>query len=85
MISVVNGYLCYSSCDVAKAKQGNNPSTPPGAPPGESSKSDKSSGFVGQPATILDGALKELSTSSVIATNNSSSTGSQLPSVNLLV
>ncbi len=70
MISVVNGYVCNSSCDVAKAKQGKDPNTPPGAP-ADASKTNKTSGFAGQPATILDGALKD----SVITNAVTASTG----------
>jgi hypothetical protein len=46
MISVVNGYVCSSSCDVETAKD---PTAPPGAPSGKSSKTDKTSGFDKQP------------------------------------
>ncbi len=56
-VSVVNGYVCFSSCDAAKAKQGKDPNAPPGA---EFDPSKTKSGFAGQPATILDGALKDL-------------------------
>ena len=57
MITVVNGYVCTSSCEVATAKQGKDPSAPPGQLPGVDDK--KKSGLAGQPATILDGALKD--------------------------
>lgn len=60
MISIVNGYVCTSSCDEAKAKHGKDPSAPVGSPPGASGKDDKKSAFAGQPASILDGALKDL-------------------------
>ena len=33
MVAVVNGYVCFSSCDAAKAKQGKDPNAPPGAHP----------------------------------------------------
>ena len=56
MISIVNGYVCTTSCEVASAKQGKDPSAPPGSPPGVSGK-NKSSAFAGQPATIFGGAL----------------------------
>jgi hypothetical protein len=59
MISVVNGYVCTSSCEAASAKQGKDPHAPPGTPPGTSNKTDKSSGLDGQPATVLGGALKD--------------------------
>jgi hypothetical protein len=57
MISVVNGYVCTSSCEAASAKQGKDPHAPPGTPPGPSEKS----GIDGQPATVLGGALKGVS------------------------
>jgi len=56
-ISVVNGYVCTSGCDAAKAKQGIDPNAPPGTPPGVDSKKSE---FAGQPATVLGGALKDL-------------------------
>jgi hypothetical protein len=56
MISIVNGYVCTTSCEVASAKQGKDPSAPPGSPPGVSGK-NRSSGFADQPASILGGAL----------------------------
>jgi hypothetical protein len=55
-VSVVNGYVCTSGCDVAKAKQGHDPNALPGAPPSR----PNAAGLDAQPATILDGALKEL-------------------------
>ena len=87
MISVVNGYVCSSSCDVEAAKKGKDPNAPPGAPPGSSSKIDKTSGFDKQPVTVLDGVLTGSSTSCAItvAANIEHSTGSQPPLVNLLV
>ena len=84
MISVVNGYVCNSSCDAAKAKQGKDPNAPPGTPPGAS---DKTSGFAGQPATILDGVLKVSLTSGAVtaAANASDSNTARSSTVNLLV
>ena len=71
MISVVNGYVCTSSCEAASAKQGKDPS----APPGVSSKDDKTSTFAGQPATLLDGSLKNSGgTNAVTATSNTQPT-----------
>jgi hypothetical protein len=87
MISVVNGYVCSSSCDVETAKKGKDPNAPPGAPPGSSSKIDKTSDFDKQPVTVLGGVLADSLTSSVvtIAANTGHSSGSQPPLVNLLV
>ncbi len=64
MITVVNGYVCTSSCDAASARAGKDPNAPPGTPPGQSgkadNKTDKKSGLDGQPATVLGGALQDL-------------------------
>jgi hypothetical protein len=86
MISVVNGYICTSSCDVANAKQGKDPNTPPGAPAGVS-KTSKTSGFAGQPATILDGALKDSVTTNVVTASSGvvASSAASPSTVNLLV
>lgn len=58
MVAVVNGYVCFTTCDADKAKKGENPLAPPGTSADEDSK--KKNGLNGRPATILDGALKEL-------------------------
>jgi hypothetical protein len=57
MITVVNGYVCITSCDAASARAGKDPNAPPGTPPGQSGKT---SGIDRQPATVLGGALKNL-------------------------
>jgi hypothetical protein len=53
-ITVFNGYACTSGCDEAKAKRGKDPNAPAGTPPGADGKA---SGFAGQPATVIGGAL----------------------------
>lgn len=92
MVSVVNGYICFNSCDEATARQGKDPQAPPGSPPGTSSK-DKTSGLDKQPATVLDGVLKDLakaagdvSASGANSTGDSGSNGADnpSPSVNIL-
>jgi hypothetical protein len=87
MISVVNGFVCSSSCDVEKAKQGKDPNAPPGTPPGTSGTENKTTGFDNQPATVLDGALKDpLTVNAVTASDGSQAPGGvQQASVNLLV
>lgn len=64
-ITIVNGYVCTSCCDEAKAKQGKDPNAPPGTPPGADSK-DKASGNANQPATVLGGILKDLATANAV-------------------
>ena len=57
MVAVVNGYVCFTSCDAEKAKQGKDPLALTGASQDDGKKKH---GLNGQPATILDGALKNL-------------------------
>ena len=82
MISVVNGYVCTSSCEAASAKQGKDPSAPPGAAQG-SSEPKKTPSFASQPATVLSGALKDAANVVAAASNSTPSSGSQA-SVNFL-
>ena len=56
MVAVVNGYVCFTTCDAKKAKQGEDPLALTGASPDRKKKH----GLDGQPATVLDGALKNL-------------------------
>jgi hypothetical protein len=67
MVSVINGYVCFSSCDEAKAKRGTDPNVAPGTPPNVSDPKKKSA-FAGQATVILDGVLK-------VPTNGTSSFG----------
>ncbi len=57
MVSVVNGYICYSSCDVAKAEQNKNPRTPPGDMSDATKSDSKTATPADQPATTRSGAL----------------------------
>jgi len=54
MVSIVNGYMCYSSCQTAAARAGKDPHAPPGVPPGQSDHKDKANGLAGQQPAILD-------------------------------
>jgi len=57
--SIVNGYFCSSSCDVSKAKKGENPhpSTDPGNVDAERNGERSSSGRAEEPAVLLGGSL----------------------------
>jgi hypothetical protein len=58
-ISVVNGYVCYSSCDASKAKKGQDPHPSTGlAKDVEEDGSSSSLGRTDQPAVVFDGALR---------------------------
>jgi hypothetical protein len=86
-ITIVNGYVCTSCCDEAKAKQGKDPNAPPGTPPGDDSK-DKASGLASQPATVLGGILKDLATANAVTPASAAApanTDGRPASVNLLV
>ena len=55
-VSIINGYVCYSGCDAAKARTGQNPhpktdSSQPGAP------TSPTAGGVQNPAVVFAGAL----------------------------
>ena len=89
MISVVNGYVCTSSCDAASARAGKEPNAPPGTPPGQSgktdNKADKTSGLDDQPATVLGGALKDLAAANTVtAANGAASSGANQPAIDRL-
>ena len=85
MFSVVNGFVCFSSCDEAKAKQGKDPHPSDATLSGDPNPAKKSA-FDGQPAAILDGALKELATAGgpVGTANGPVATVPLQPSVNIL-
>jgi hypothetical protein len=85
MITVVNGYICYCSCDVAKAEQNKNPRTPPGDLPDSSNSSNQTPTPLDQPATVLSGVLANLSQSSTDAANTVDSTNPRRHSLNVLV
>jgi hypothetical protein len=84
MVSVVNGYVCFSSCDEAKAKRGNDPNVVSGKPP-DVSDPKKKSAFAGRPTVILGGVLKGLANgaSSPGASDMAGDTNQQ-PSLNIL-
>lgn len=90
-ISIVNGYFCANSCDVAKAKKGENPhpstdprNSEPGGPDGRSGgpRAD-------QPAVTFGGALSSLnSTAPTPAVPNSQTTAARSngsPALDMLV
>jgi len=54
-ITIVNGFVCTSGCDEARARQNIDPNAPPGTPPGEERAP---SGLDTRPATLLDGRLR---------------------------
>jgi len=62
MVAIVNGYVCFSTCDAKSAQQGRDPNAPPGSPPGTKAQKpgDPVSSYDGQPATTFGGALADL-------------------------
>jgi hypothetical protein len=83
VISVVNGYVCTSSCEAASARAGKDPNAPSGTPPGQSDKTDKTSALDGQPATALGGTLKDIAAANA-GTPSGGTTPPQKPVLNLL-
>ena len=57
-ISVVNGYLCTSACDAAKARTGQDPHPRSSADPTQSAASDPTR----SPAVVFGGALVDRNT-----------------------
>lgn len=87
MILVVNGYICCSSCDAAKAKQGKDPNAAPGALPGDNSR-DKASGLASQAAIVLGGYPQDLALANAVTPASAAApvaTDHRPESVNLLV
>jgi hypothetical protein len=68
MVAIVNGYVCFSTCDAKAAQQGRDPNAPPGSPPGTKARNpaDPVSSLDGQPATTFGGALADLLTSNAV-------------------
>jgi hypothetical protein len=78
-ISIVNGFVCTSSCDVAKAKKGEDPHPATGAEKIAKEKEEKASDPLraGDPAVVFGGALARLSaTAAVQPTDAARATGS---------
>jgi hypothetical protein len=81
-ITIVNGYVCTSGCDGAKAKQGKDPNA------SRDDSKDKASGLASQPATVLGGILKDLATGNAVTAANAAApanTDHRSSSVNRLV
>jgi hypothetical protein len=75
-ISVVNGYLCFSSCDAAKAETGQNPH--PRADVGSQNSAVASQRY--GPAVILGGALAASANDGAVPTGtNPSNDATALP------
>ena len=63
-ISIVNGYLCFSSCDAAKARAGENPHP---ATPGAKQASANGATDTGRgPAVLFGGALRDASAGNAV-------------------
>jgi hypothetical protein len=99
MLTVVNGYFCYDSCQVAAARAGRDPHALPGTPSGQSASKDKADGLAtqsdhkhklgatGQSSSILDpgqtGLTNAVDTASAAGATNSDYQTGQ--GINLLV
>ena len=66
-VSVVNGFVCYSSCDVSKAKQGKDPHPATGAGNVDQDSESSSPARADQPAVVFGGSLRTSAAASVTA------------------
>jgi hypothetical protein len=73
-VSIVNGYVCFNSCDVKRAETGRNPHDNPGQLDNDPrANSHKPVGATGdQPAVTFGGALKDLMTASAVTASSAS-------------
>lgn len=69
-VSVVNGFVCYSSCDVSKAKQGKDPHPSTGAGNIDQNNASSSTGRADQPAVVFGGSLSTSAADSIMAVAN---------------
>ena len=68
-ISIVNGYLCFDSCEAAKAESGKDPRTQPGQLENGSAADRKSDGARGvTSATTIASSLSALLATDAVAT-----------------
>jgi hypothetical protein len=58
-VSIVNGYVCYSSCDAAKASTGQNPHPTSDTKNQSSATTAPTAGGVQNPAVVFGGALAD--------------------------
>ena len=81
MVAIVNGYVCFSTCDAASAKQGKDPNAPPGSPPGTKAHKpgDPPAGVDGQPATVRGGTLQNLDRSQTVTPSASTQSANASP------
>ena len=68
-ISIVNGFVCTSCCDVAKAKKGEDPHPNLHAadPTNGARKADGATGGLDGPAVLFGGSLAELARSQAVS------------------
>jgi hypothetical protein len=74
MVAIVNGYVCFSTCDARSARQGRDPNAPPGSPPGTKAHTpgDPTSSLDVQPVTVLGGSLQVLLTANAVTPSDPS-------------
>ena len=84
-ISIVNGFVCTSSCDVAKAKKGEDPHPVTGAEKIAEEKAEKASDpfRTDDPAVVFGGALAMPSSTTAVqpvdVTRSTNATNSRTP------
>jgi hypothetical protein len=73
-ISIVNGYVCFNSCDAKRAETGKNPHDNPGQLDNDPrANNHKPAGASDdQPAVTFGGALKDLMTANAVTATSAS-------------
>jgi hypothetical protein len=83
-VSIVNGYVCYSGCDAAKARTGQNPH-PKSDTSHQSGTTTPTAGGVQNPAVVFGGSLADRNAVTPVGNSQQAGTtnGSQPSSVDL--
>jgi hypothetical protein len=88
-VSIVNGYVCMSSCDVAKAKKGEDPHPSLHPAGGRDAETGEGRGRLDGSAVLLGGRLSKPARADAVATvdaaRETASAWTLKPSVDLLV
>ena len=79
-VSIVNGYMCYSGCDAAKARTGQDPH--PKSDTGQSGGTSPTAGGVQNPAVTFGGSLANRNAVTPAASSQQSATTNANPSSN---
>ena len=81
-VAIVNGYVCYSGCDVAKARTGQDPH--PKTDPSQPGATTPTAGGVQNPAVTFGGALANRNAVAPPAVSPQAGAANQSPPPNIV-